>query len=144
MQTFVPYPNIELCAITLDRARLGKQRIECKQLVQTIERYENQNIKKGWFNHPACKMWLGHEIFLCEYSLEICREWKRRGYVDNQIPFFESYIKRHPHKRKDPPDWWGDVKVHKSHRSRLIEKMPEHYSDLFISDEAGMEYFWPV
>jgi hypothetical protein len=33
MQTFVPYPNLELCAISLDRARLEKQRIECKQSI---------------------------------------------------------------------------------------------------------------
>lgn len=144
MQTFVPFPDLELCALVLDRARLGKQRIECKQLINTIERAETENIKKGWYHHLACQMWIGHEQFLCDYALEICREWKRRGYVDNQIPFFESYKKRYPDKTSQPPSWWGDQRVHLSHRSRLIEKMPSHYSDIFISDEAGMEYHWPT
>lgn len=36
MQTFLPYPDFRQSAKVLDRARLGKQRVECLQLARAI------------------------------------------------------------------------------------------------------------
>jgi hypothetical protein len=45
----------------------------------------------------------------------------------------------------DLPSWWGDEAVHRSHRSSLLRKDPEHYRSRF---EPGLpddlEYVWPV
>jgi len=47
MQTFLPYPDVEASARVLDTKRLGKQRVECLQVLRglTIPTY-------GWCHHP--------------------------------------------------------------------------------------------
>lgn len=54
MQTFLPYPSFRESAKCLDNKRLGKQRVECIQIIKAIN-----NPKYGWQNHPAVKMWRG-------------------------------------------------------------------------------------
>ena len=85
MQTFLPYPSFTETALCLDYRRLSKQRIEAKQiyLALTTENY-------GWQNHPAVKMWQGYEQALLCYGRIICMEWRRRGYNDQQLEFFEK------------------------------------------------------
>ena len=61
----------------LDDKRLGKQRVEVLQLMNTLT-----GRRSGWRNHPAAKMWRGHEDMLVLYGLIITREWKRRGFND--------------------------------------------------------------
>jgi hypothetical protein len=47
MQTFLPYADFERSARSLDPRRLGKQRVECIQVVRglTVPGY-------GWRHHP--------------------------------------------------------------------------------------------
>ena len=66
MQTFLPSDDFALCAMTLDRQRLGKQRVETLQIMQTIAGLSRG---KGWINHPATKMWIGHESYLMLYQI---------------------------------------------------------------------------
>jgi hypothetical protein len=56
MQTFLPYPGFLHSARSLDRRRLGKQRVETLQVLRglTWPRY-------GWRHHPTVKMWAGYE-----------------------------------------------------------------------------------
>ena len=43
-----------------------------------------------------------------------------------------------------PPDWMGLEYVHRSHRSNLIRKFPEHYRDILgWRDPDNLAYFWP-
>ena len=37
MQTFLPYPDFQISASVLDYRRLGKQRVECKQLLTALQ-----------------------------------------------------------------------------------------------------------
>ena len=74
MQTFLPYRNFQKTAKSLDRQRLGKQRVEAWQILQAIT---NQDY--GWQNHPAVKMWRGYETALSEYGIDVCKEWIDRG-----------------------------------------------------------------
>lgn len=55
MQTFLPYPDFERSAAALDYRRLGKQRIEAYQILQTLQNPE----QRSWRNHPAVRMWRG-------------------------------------------------------------------------------------
>lgn len=136
MQTFVPYPDYDLISKVLDWRRLGKQRVESYQILKALE----SNIDNApWSRHPATKMWKGHEGFLCLYSRAICSEWIRRGYVDNLIDRFQP--SKYPH--QTPPSWWGDDRVHRSHRSQLLRKDPYHYTIYFLDDTDDLEYFWP-
>lgn len=70
MQTFLPFPDYDKSARVLDDRRLGKQRVECLQILKalTIPSY-------GWQNHPAVKMWRGWEMQLCSYASYILDEW---------------------------------------------------------------------
>ena len=77
VQTFLPYADFEASARALDPKRLGKQRVECLQVLRglTVPGY-------GWRHHPAVKMWRGHEEALGRYSLTCCEVWVERGFGD--------------------------------------------------------------
>jgi hypothetical protein len=131
MQTFVPYPDFVKCARALDYRRLGKQRVECKQILNAIERGNG-----GWANHPATRMWRGYEPALRQYMRAIILEWIDRGYNNNMdIPDSEKF---------EYPPWWGGP-IHASHRSALLEKDFEYYYGTHHwEDEPKIEYVWPV
>lgn len=132
MQTFIPYTDFDECARALDYRRLGKQRVECKQILNAIERGSG-----GWANHPATRMWRGYEPALRQYMRAIILEWIARGYKNNMdIPEPENY--------KLPP-WWGREEIHASHRSALLEKDFEfYYGKWSWEDEPKIDYVWPV
>lgn len=134
MQTFVPYPDFTKSAQVLDRARLGKQRVETWQIIQslTVPTY-------GWKNHPAVKMWKGHTPALAAYGQAICEEWIARGYKDSLKPRFDALVQT----GAPLPSWWGQG-IHASHRSKLLEKQPEWYTKFGWLETAGMPYVWPV
>jgi hypothetical protein len=84
MQTFLPYSSFMKSARVLDNKRLGKQRVECLQILQTLQKKkENPNAKIAWANHPIVKMWEGYEDALFYYHNRIILEWKVRGFKDN-------------------------------------------------------------
>lgn len=132
MQTFIPYTDFDLCARALDYRRLGKQRVECKQILNAIERGSG-----GWSNHPATRMWRGYEPALRQYMRAIILEWVARGYKNNmEIPEPENY---------ELPPWWGREEIHASHRSALLEKDFEfYYGKWNWEDEPKIDYVWPV
>lgn len=137
MQTFLPYVNYSLSAKVLDRQRLGKQRIECKQILQTL-----LGESDGWKNHPAVKMWRGYEIALIDYSFEICKEWICRGYKDNQMFWFlDKFYKMELVYVQ--PIWLND-EFCASHRSNLLRKKPDHYSQFGWIEPDNLPYIWPV
>lgn len=140
MQTFLPYANFAASAKVLDRARLGNQRVEAKQLVLalTVPTY-------GWKNHPAARMWAGRVPALCAYGYFICKEWRARGYQDSLQPWFYTQMNAllDLGVRGDGPDWLGDGAVHASHRSNLLRKMPEWYRKFGWVEADDLPYVWP-
>jgi hypothetical protein len=137
MQTFLPYPTFKDSARVLDRARLGKQRVETKQILNA-----NFGLSKGWVNHPAAKMWRGHELALAQYGLAICNEWLFRGYKDSLAGDF--YTLTFDLEDTGLPPWWGDERVHSSHRSNLLRKNPKWYGQFGWQESDDQEYFWPA
>lgn len=143
MQTFLPYADFEKSAAVLDRQRLGKQRVETLQIMKAL-RYN-----KGWVNHPATKMWRGHEGFLITYQRAVVGEWLSRGYKDTcwekTLDAFHFTFGELELESYRPPPWLGDEALHLSHRSNLLRKLPAHYGPLF---EPGLRddlpYVWPV
>ena len=126
MQTFLPYADFAASAYALDRQRLGKQRVENLQIMRALTLPE-----AGWKNHPATKMWEGHEWALLEYQRAICAEWGSRGYKDTCLDKTEQrfleFMNYNP-VNYDMPSWLGDEAFHASHRSNLLRKDPDHYS----------------
>lgn len=138
MQTFLPFSDFDRTARCLDRQRLGNQRCEAKVILKTLNGESD-----GWKNHPAVRMWRGHELALCHYAIAICREWRQRGYRDQQLGWFVAHAVSLPCKTPDPP-WLGDVAIHSSHRSNLLRKDPEWYGSYGWTEPPDLPYFWPV
>ena len=141
MQTFIPYDDFYKSAQCLDRQRLGKQRVETLQILNALA-----GLSKGWVNHPATKMWRSHEPALVEYGIAICQEWKMRGYKDScEEKIWQVSKNFRPNKGFTLlPPWWGSDKVHDSHKSKLIQKDSEWYSQFGWSVPHDLEYVWPV
>ena len=139
MQTFLPYPSFSESAKVLDYRRLGKQRVEAWQILNALRADYAQ---KGWKNHPATKMWRGHELALAVYGKIITLEWISRGYKDSMLPRFNAIVGR---KRLIPfPQWVGDEEFHLSHRSNLVRKDKEFYGTLWPNIPDSLPYVWPV
>jgi len=139
MQTFLPYANFEKSARCLDYRRLGKQRIEAKQLLMILL---GESKGTGWSNHPACKMWKGYPGALALYGYTICAEWRRRGYKDTLLEYFLEHIDTNINKTSYPP-WVGNRKFHRSHKSNLLRKDKLYYSKYKWNVPDNLEYVWP-
>jgi hypothetical protein len=149
MQTFLPYPSYAKSARVLDHKRLGKQRVECKQILRALGVTVGQNAapSRGWVHHPAVVMWRGYEHSLCSYAIEMCVEWRRRGYQDSLLSEFRSA-------RRDlfalwrlfkpTPSFVGNREFHASHRSNLLRKDPAYYGQFGWSEPADLPYHWPT
>ncbi|WP_119462220.1 pyrimidine dimer DNA glycosylase/endonuclease V [Rhodospirillaceae bacterium SYSU D60014] len=137
MQTFLPYPDLAAALACLDDRRLGKQRVETMQILKALEAIREER-PYGWKRHPAVRMWQGHDDLLRLYLNRSLDEWERRG--------FRNSIPRAPLAVADParPPWWGDERLHRSHRSNLLRKAPEHYSRFGWVEPADLPYYWPV
>jgi hypothetical protein len=117
--------------------RLGKQRVEVLQLLNSLYKPNY----KGWKNHPCREMWRGYEQALVVYGLAVCSEWKSRGYKDTCYEKINAFSKNGD---LIIPPWIGREDIHLSHKSRLIQKYPEHYKSLWPDAPDNLEYVWPV
>lgn len=136
MQTFLPYPNFVASAMVLDPKRLGKQRLEGRQIQSALQN------GGGWARHPAVRMWEGCVVALMAYTDACIREWTRRGYqntmptmLDPSAPYFLREVVM--------PSWLGDPAFHASHRAALLHKDPEWYGQFGWSEEPALAYVWP-
>jgi hypothetical protein len=169
MQTFLPYPDFSQSARVLDSKRLGKQRVECLQILETLqfgpyqkafrpkiyklpkwERCEEQEWndrntnefiyrKTPWYNHPAVKMWRGFDGALTDYAEAICLEWRNRGFKDTCLDKLQIPMLNHPR-----PAWLSNEQFHDSHKSNLLRKNPEWYSKFGWNVPHDLPYIWPV
>lgn len=134
MQTFLPYPSFTESASCLDMRRLGKQRVEAKQILMALT-----GLSSGWANHPCTKMWRGYEGALIEYTAQICVEWRRRGYRDSILDWLDL-LDVTPCRA---PTWLTEDFC-LAHKSNLIRKMPEYYGKLWPDVPDNLPYVWPV
>jgi hypothetical protein len=140
LQTFLINADFYESAKCLDYRRLGKQRVECKQILNAL-----LGRSKGWRNHPATSMWRGYEQALCKYGAVICDEWIRRGYKDSLFPFFmDLWAELGDEDYPENPPWLGNEDFHAAHKSVLLRKDPEYYGQFNWSVPNNLEYIWPV
>jgi hypothetical protein len=133
MQTFLPYPHFHQSAACLDRLRLGKQKVECKQIYLALT-----EPVYGWKNHPAVKMWRGYHGTVAYYGWICAKEWLKRGYKDTMLPWFKDHMSA-----DGLPPWWGSEEFHLSHQSNLVRKDPKHYRKYFPTVPDDLPYVWP-
>lgn len=149
MQTFLPYADFAASARALDPRRLGKQRVECLQVVRglTVADY-------GWRHHPAVTMWRGHLEALGRYALTCCEVWTATGRADTcastlRVDLAGAGVEEM--RTQDElaeagalPTWLGDEDFHRSHRSALLRKDPTFYRPLFGDEPDDLPYVWPA
>ena len=132
VNTFLPYADFTKSAKALDYKRLGKQRVEAWQILSAL-----RGQTKGWVNHPATRLWAGHEKLLCEYGIAICDEWIKRGYKDTMRERFIAVHSELPN--CDKPFWSNYRHFYESHQSNLKRKDPDHYQ---FNVDADLPYLW--
>jgi hypothetical protein len=133
VNTFVVSSCVKECAKHLDYKRLGKQRVEARQLVNALE----GKYKKGWVNHPATLAWVGHINALNHYTNVMIDEWVARGY--------NNTMEKLPVTQPVEWPWWftWDV-LQNSHKASLNRKDPSYYSFKIPPEFANRGYVWPT
>lgn len=140
MQTFLPLPDYQQSMRSLDKSRLGNQ----------VWREGITLLRGRWPNHPANKMWRGHEYHLGLYLLAGIDVLKERGkfYEETQKKILLEMSK---FTNTGPPKWLGDDRFHSSHRKALLFKNYDWYKQFNwkelpdIPNEKGkLNYFWPT
>lgn len=137
MQTFLPYPDIRKSLQVLDNKRLGKQRVEAYQIISAItgRKKLDGTPYKGWINHPCSVMWRNYVPALKYYMNECISEWESRGFKNNmkkeEVPETFEY-----------PFWFGDSRFHDSHKSNLLKKDVEFYSQYNWEVNPDNPYIW--
>lgn len=135
MQTFLPYPDFIASAQCLDYRRLGKQRLEARQILNILHTTDPKR-QTGYIGHPAVLMWKGYEEALSQYLRACINDWVHRGY-ENNIPV--------PGLRTDfhYPPWWGGP-IHATHRAALLFKLPPYYGQFGWDEKPIVDYYWPT
>ncbi|MDO7868048.1 pyrimidine dimer DNA glycosylase/endonuclease V [Nocardioides jiangxiensis] len=169
MQTFLPYPSFAESAASLDRQRLGKQRVENLQILQVLTGFRLVTSERppgspravplpreqwhlvprkvgGWSFHPAVLMWTGHLPALGAYQEAICAEWTARGYRDTCAEKTAVLLEATGHAQGDAelPAWFGSERFHAAHRGTLLAKDPDWYGRYGWTDEPDPDGLWPV
>lgn len=147
MQTFLPVPSFRRSAEALDTKRLGKQRVECKQILRALGvPIDGKVTRSGWRNHPAVRMWSGYEYALLTYAITVCKVWRARGYQDSLL---EQFVEARnamwcSWSRFKLPPFVGNDSFHASHRSNLLRKNRGWYSRFGWSEPEDLPYVWPT
>lgn len=131
MQTFLPHTDYVKSARLLDYRRLGKQRVEARQILValrepwSVQEYRARKGKEpgnGWMRHPYTLRWKGYEPSLMWYFRCMVLEWVRRGYVNNMVvPTIDEIGTM-----VTPP--WVNENLAREHRRLLYSKNPVFYS----------------
>ena len=151
MQTFLPYKDYARVAEVLDSKRLNKQILEGYQILKVLN---NPNPKAAWRNHPAVKMWEGHEQALFEYIMAMVTTARLRGIKtdknwENIMTLRLATIKNWGN---GLPSWYTNrtelKRVTTSHKANLYRKDPEYYY-AFSHNQANpccekCQYYWPT
>lgn len=111
---------------------------------------------KGWRNHPATRMFAGHETTLFRYLFSIADAMAMRGYKyeNNWQVITHTFQTKFGWTRVVEPDWMLDDRFNKvitTHRANLYLKAPHLYPqyepethiyrEMVCCDRCA--YYWP-
>lgn len=153
MQTFLPYADFAKVAKTLDSKRLNKQILECYQVLNVLS---NDDPKAGWRNHPAVKMWRGHEHGLYKYAMAMVSEANLRSIkTDKNVENLRNVRSRAGNRWGNAmPSWYYNQDLMKrittTHKANLFKKQPEAYPQFISALDSEYnepccdkcQYFW--
>lgn len=168
MTTFLPSPDFQRSADILDPVRRWQQTLEGRFLVKVLEQgprcyydplskkfvyspltrrltkaIEKWSIRQTpYYTHPATKMWIGYVAALKVYTNTMLLTVLRNK-THNVVVFGPYDIQeRHAGPIEYPP-WLGDEQVHTSHKSRLLTKDYDFYSQYGWRVPKDLDYVWP-
>jgi hypothetical protein len=128
MQTFLPFSDFEASLMTLDYRRLGKQRVEALQIINSLI-----DPNYGYKHHPVKAMWedfIPALKYYCNLSILL---WESQGYQNNMLLYDVPETVEIP---------YFSAELYLSHRSNLIRKDPLHYSKFFPNTPSDLPYEW--
>ena len=137
----MPFECFQSSAKVLDQKRLGKQRVEVIQLLNSIKKVKNNEPVRGWKNHPCRKMWHDYSNALVVYGIAICNEWRERGYNDTCLDKINALY--NDNENLVMPKWLGNDELHLSHKSMLVQKDTLFYGSLWPTVPRDLDYIWP-
>ena len=149
MQTFLPFKDFDDSARSLDNKRLNKQILEGYQILKVLN---NPDPRAAWRNHPAVKMWRGHEQALFLYIKAMLEQADFRGIKTdkNKDNIYTLRLATLKNWGNGYPSWFKtDIdRVTESHRANLYRKDPEYYHE-FSHEQANpccdkCQYYWPT
>jgi hypothetical protein len=157
VQVFLPSTDFDAVAACLDRQRLNKQALEAWQIMMCnvgLDPAGNRRVSKGWYAHPAVRMWRGSERALLSYIEAMVSEWESRGYrstiLDKALATFDrAYVLGLTKPEFALPAWFfthGDA-VARTHRVAVLSKNYDWYSQFGWVEDTGTrpesyEYLW--
>lgn len=127
MQTFLPFTDFTMSIATLDYRRLGKQRVEALQIINSLS-----DPNYGYRHHPVKLLWANH-VDALKYYCNLCiQEWELRGY-NNSMEYYTL-----PELIELPI---FAMELYTSHQSNLLRKDYAHYSQYF-NVASDLPYVW--
>ncbi|MCS7133323.1 MAG: pyrimidine dimer DNA glycosylase [Candidatus Caldarchaeum sp.] len=138
MQIFRPYVDWTKSAAVLDDLRLGKQRVEAKQVINAFLRklgLINDGLK-GWLTHPIVLLYFnGGKPYLDDvigFFNACVMEWKKRGKQNNlSLNDIKHLIERVEKTSGTPVTHVHEIE----YRRILLMKDPKHYVKVFPQNE---------
>lgn len=162
MQTFLPAATLDFqeSARLLDNKRLHKQALEAWQILLNLTELNpagEHRTPAGWTNHPAVRMWRGHENALYRYILAMTDEWTARGYKttipDKALATITRARELGRATETAPPAWMLNQHLYNqvaaTHRTALLVKDYHWYSQHDWPEDPGTppesyDYLWPA
>lgn len=158
MQTFLPYPSFDLCARVLDDKRLGKQRVECLQILKALQppsRCEpckgTGTLSFGWIRGVAQSM---AQCPRCKAAGYLPRAWSNhpatrmwRGYEGALIVYLEMCVAEWVRRGFEDTRWAEALRLYPDEvRKRFTAPAPPWLGDerLHSSHRAALLYKLPA
>lgn len=156
MQTFLPYVDFNKTMDCLDKRRCWKQVLEARQILATLgvklTKASGGPVKPSHVNHPIHKMWEGYEEVLMHYHDVALMFSKIKWSVNTNIKSL-TYISVHskdsdnlamwkPLYQHSMPWFMGYKPFHDAHKSNLLRKNPEWYSQFNWNVPNDLPYIW--
>lgn len=152
MITLLPYADFVKSARCLDNAHLILQIKDVNEILDLLNGELQDSDPR--FSHKSVQMWRGHEFQLAEYGITLCTELKLRdvpevfikdlGMYQRRIEWQQQMVTSGTNYTVDMPYWFGDSKIHLSHRSYLMRYDVDHYGLYFNTDTPlDLPIVWP-
>lgn len=149
MQTWITDINFRKSAENLDVKRLGAQIYEGIHILSSLTGLNDKlvNPKRNVSNHPAALLWKGYEQDLMNYLKAHLDEWYYRKYNSfinlNNLKIIIREAQIYPMVYQFRTRWITDELI-ETHRSVLIQKKPEFYSQKWpnVPTNKTMHYNW--